>query len=391
MDEYAVRGVPAICWRDDTPVLFECLQLRENTDYFIDVTLPMPKAEAARKSLQKPTWPFSERLRAVFKPDPPKRWREPNPSSVVISGQLHLRNHAGILDLSTENGAVLRAEVVCRKISYLAEFQVLLNEVAEFLTELLLQYDSPVSAAFDLTDARTANLAAVLFQMRYVMAEDNLPLAVEEMLSQVHATLATETSMRGITEVEEPSVEVLVNSLEVSLFEAGGPLARLFRGYTPREMPVDEVTEIIDTPENRYVKHFLEEGALLAQWLTTNLKEQGKVAAAREAAGWVLHLQELLAHDTWRDVGIMRQFPSNSQVLLKRRGYKDLLRFDLALRLSLTLPWGQGEKLAEGLTGDIRPVSELYEYWCFFLLRRLLAEICQAEPARQRFLPGIHA
>lgn len=29
--------------------------------------------------------------------------------------------------------------------------------------------------------------------------------------------------------------------------------------------------------------------------------------------------------------------------------------------------------------GDIRPVSELYEYWCFFLLRRLLAEICQAE------------
>ena len=391
MDEYAVRGVPAICWRDDTPVLFECLQLRENTDYFIDVTLPMPKAEAARKSLQKPTWPFSERLRAVFKPDPPKRWREPNPSSVVISGQLHLRNHAGILNLSTENGAVLRAEVVCRKISYLAEFQVLLNEVAEFLTELLLQYDSPVSVAFDLTDARTANLAAVLFQMRYVMAEDNLPLAVEEMLSQVHATLATETSMRAITEVEEPSVEVLVNSLEVSLFEAGGPLARLFRGYTPREMPVDEVTEIIDTPENRYVKHFLEEGALLAQWLTTNLKEQGKVAAAREAAGWVLHLQELLAHDTWRDVGIMRQFPSNSQVLLKRRGYKDLLRFDLALRLSLTLPWSQGEKLAEGLTGDIRPVSELYEYWCFFLLRLLLAEICQAElPDNGSFLAFTH-
>ena len=82
---------------------------------------------------------------------------------------------------------------------------------------------------------------------------------------------------------------------------------------------------------------------------------------------------------TWRGVGIMRQFPSNSQVLLKRRGYRDVLRFDLALRLSLTLPWSQGEKLAEGLTGDIRPVSELYEYWCFFLLRRLLAEICQAE------------
>lgn len=55
------------------------------------------------------------------------------------------------------------------------------------------------------------------------------------------------------------------------------------------------------------------------------------------------------------------------------------MRFEMALRLSLTLPWRQGEKLAEGLTGDIRPVSELYEYWCFFLLRRVLAELCQTE------------
>ena len=65
-------------------------------------------------------------------------------------------------------------------------------------------------------------MAAVLFQMRYVMAEDNLPLAIEEVLSQVHAMLVTETSMRGIAEVEEPSVEALVDdSLDVSLIEGG--------------------------------------------------------------------------------------------------------------------------------------------------------------------------
>ena len=378
-DEYALRGVPAICWRDDTPVLFERLQLRENTDYFIDVTLPIPKAEAVRRSQQRPAWPFSERLRAVFKPDPSRRWREPDPGSVVVSGQLRLRNHAGILDLCAEGAAALRAEVVCRKISYLGEFQTLLNEVAEFLAELLLQYDSPVSSAFDLTDARSGSLAALLFQMRYVMAEDSLPLAAEEVLSQVHAKLETEIAMRGIAEVEEPSVEAFVDALDVSLFQKGGPLAGLFRGYTPMEMPVINIAESIDTPENRYVKYFLEECTQLAQWLSAKLGGQGKPAAAREAASWVLQLQEVLAHDIWRGVGVMRQFPSNSQVLLKRRGYRDVLRFDLALRLSLTLPWSQGEKFAEGLMGDIRPVSELYEYWCFFLLRRVLAEICQTE------------
>ena len=379
LDDYAARGVPPICWRDDTPVLFERLHLRENTDYFIDITLPMPKAEAERQARQRPAWPFSDRLRAVFKADPPRRWKQPDAGSVVITGQLRLRNHAGILDLSTETGAVLRAEVVCRKIDYLREFQTLLNEVAEFLAELLLQYDSPVSVAFDLTDARDASAAAVLFQMRYVMAEDNLPLAVEELLSQAHAALVTEIRMQNIAEVEEPSAEALIDTLDASLFETGGPLAGLFRGFTPRELPVIQVAEIIDTPENRYVKYFLEECTLLAQWLAASLNTQGKVAAGREAESWVLQLQELLAHDIWRGVGMMRQFPSNSQVLLKRRGYRDVLRFDLALRLSLTLPWSQGEKLAEGLIGDIRPVSELYEYWCFFLLRRVLAEICQTE------------
>src|SRR5690606_24056066 len=29
-----------------------------------------------------------------------------------------------------------------------------------------------------------------------------------------------------------------------------------------------------------------------------------------------------------------------------------------------------------------RPVNELYEYWCFFLLRRTLSELCLAEMPR---------
>ena len=99
----------------------------------------------------------------------------------------------------------------------------------------------------------------MLFQMRYVMAEDSLPRSVEELLSQAHATLVTEISMRDIAEVEVPSVEALIDTLDMSLIEAGGPLAGLFRGYTPRELPVVEAAEIIDTPENRYVKYFLEE------------------------------------------------------------------------------------------------------------------------------------
>ena len=42
-----------------------------------------------------------------------------------------------------------------------------------------------------------------------------------------------------------------------------------------------EISETIDTPENRYVKYFLEECALVAQWLANHLGAMGKIAAAR--------------------------------------------------------------------------------------------------------------
>jgi predicted component of viral defense system (DUF524 family) len=151
----------------------------------------------------------------------------------------------------------------------------------------------------------------------------------------------------------------------VSVLGRGGPLARLFRGYTPRELAVTERFETVDTLENRYVKYFLEECLLVTQRLVQKLDARKKPAAVREARGWAAQIEEMLGHRHWSDVGMLRQFPSNSQVLQKRRGYRDILKFDLSLRLGLELSWKRGDDFADGLLGDVRPVNEIYEYWCF--------------------------
>ena len=140
--------------------------------------------------------------------------------------------------------------------------------------------------------------------------------------------------------------------------------------------------ETVDTLENRYVKYFLEECLLIAERLAERMTVRNKPAAVREAREWAGQMEEMLGHRNWSDVGALRQFPSNSQVLQKRRGYRDILRFDLCLRLGLELSWKRGSDFADGLLGDVRPVNEIYEYWCFFILRRLLGEMCEAE------LPG---
>jgi len=381
-DDRAKRGIPAMCWRDDVPPLFERFQLRENTDYFVDITLPIAKDAAAGHAAVNRAWPFTERLGTVFVRDPPRRWKETDAGNVVVSGQLRLKNHAGVLDLRTPFDMPLLAEVVCSKLNYIDEFQTLLNEVAEQLAELLLQYDSPLSVTFDASDNDPENDAALLFQMRHIMNPQNLPIAVDEVLESFHARLVEHTVLETMSSVSNVEPSIVVDELDTSVLERGGPLARLFRGFTPREIAETERFETFDTLENRYVKNFLEECLLLAERLAQRLGDRRKPAAMREAQEWMTQLAEMLGHRAWATVGPLRQFPSNSQVLQKRRGYREILKFDLSLRLGLKLSWRRGDDFAEGLLGDVRPVNEIYEYWCFFVLRRLLAQLCETE------LPG---
>lgn len=378
-DEYASRGIPPICWRSSNSVLFERFQLREDTEYLVDVTLPQSIDELLLDAPHPKGWPFRERLATVFRSDPPRRWRSNDDGSTTISGILRLRSHAGILDLSLSSTAPLVAEVVCRKIGYLDEFRALLDEVAEEFSELLLQYDSPVSASFNLTDVAPETEAALLFQLRHTMSEKNLPVALDEIRRSFHSRLDQWKATEEIGSVQEPDVTAFIEEFEASTMVKGGPLASLFRGYSPSEFPVIEMRETSDTAENRYVKFFLEELQLIAQRLAGSLARGRRSASLREVEGWITVLDEELSLGQWRRIGTFRNFPSNSQVLQKRRGYREILKLDLSLRMSLELPWKRAEQLADGLIGDIRPVSELYEYWCFFLLRRTLAELSEAE------------
>ncbi|NKD87774.1 DUF2357 domain-containing protein [Haematospirillum sp. 15-248] len=371
-------GVPPMCWREGG-VLFEPFQLREDTDYFVDVTIPLPLAEAAQRSTEHPAWPFGLRLASAFTREPVKRWREVEQAGrrhTVVTGQFRLRSHAGVLELGTALGGSFRAEVVCRKLRYFDEFKALIDSLAEKATELLLAYDTPVSLSFGLSQEQAGNEAALHFLMRYVMSSAQLPAAMAEVFRAPHSRLIERLEVKSIEEIEEGQADLIIDHLDVSSLSNGGPLARFFGGYTPRELPQREMFESHDTPENRYAKALLEHCHLLAQRLESRMRSRKRKAAEREARAWRLQLDELLQHGLWREVGPIGQIPANSQTMLRKRGYKELFRLDVALRMSLDLAWSQGSELADGLMGDSRPVNQIYEYWCFFVLREILQSLC---------------
>ncbi len=88
--------------------------------------------------------------------------------------------------------------------------------------------------------------------MRYVMSPTHLPAAMAEVFRAPHSRLIDRLEVKPIEEIEEAQADLIIDDIDVSSLSNGGPLARIFWGYTPRELPQMEMFVSHDTPENRY-------------------------------------------------------------------------------------------------------------------------------------------
>src|SRR5690554_2152724 len=191
-DELVSSEIPKMCWHDGGS-LFEPFQLREDAEYFIDVTLPISLDEAISRSLSHTAWPFNQRLSSAFVREPYKRWREiekDGTKHTIITGQIKTRSYVGVIELGTEFGGVLRAEVVSRKLRYFQEFKSLIEDLAKKSTELLMAFETPISLSFNFADRFSENESSLHFSMRYLMSPSQLPSAIGQIVHSPYSKLS---------------------------------------------------------------------------------------------------------------------------------------------------------------------------------------------------------
>lgn len=122
-----------------------------------------------------------------------------------------------------------------------------------------------------------------------------------------------------------------------------------------------------DTPENRFVLHTLKELQRKLENFGDSLKEnkllsqQWKGHLADRAA----QLGKLSRHPFFRGVSKFEGFRQQSLVLQKRAGYAQILTIWLKLKSALR---PAGDEIDVGY----RPISALYEFWCFLKIRDIL-------------------
>jgi uncharacterized protein len=211
-------------------------------------------------------------------------------------------------------------------------------------------------------------------------AHDRLAASLQAILSDPHRRWRRTAVPRPPHEVMWVDERTLLAAVQApaGLVRAAAPpwsrtqLAVAFRGHIPERLLEPQVEVSFDTPENRFVKSFLEHADHLVRRFEDAFGASGPALRQRVRADCALmreRLEPLRRAALWQSVGAMAHIPAASTVLHRKRGYRDVFRHFARLRLAARLPLDR--RRANDLL-QAKNIADLYELWCFFRVAREL-------------------
>ena len=242
-------------------------------------------------------------------------------------------------------------------------------------------------------DRTAAEVGEVLYHgfvyLRYIMSEaapadERLPIALQVVLQDPHRHLQRTRERVPIERafrIDTASLTRVSTGQEQLVELKGGayaslPLAQVLRGYLPPSVEHVRIESTYDTPENRFVKAFLDQAVAIVRRVSdltradTQLPDALATRLRAESERLILSLCMVQRHPMWREVGPMSHLPAGSTVLQRRRGYREIYRHFGRLRNAMRIPI-DAQSLRRLL--EIRDIAELYELWCYFALVRLIS------------------
>jgi hypothetical protein len=271
-----------------------------------------------------------------------------------------------VLDNKKTKCGEVKLEVQSVKSTYRQDYRQMLEEITEKCVDLLLQHSSPVSQYFEVDPNADA---ATLYQ-RFAFVRSIIDSA--EFQDAVHKIVASPVTRWKESEVVKDirSVKRFNSSAIRQLSSAGNrielqeahPLYERLRSI-PSKIRVNNKTETVDTPENRFIKHVLVYFQSFCSDFETKLKDSSRLKT--EAGLLVDKLEQLLSHSVFKEISTPTTLPLNSPVLQRKEGYREVLRVWLMFDLAAKMVWHGGDDV---YSGNKRDVAVLYEYWLFFKL-----------------------
>ena len=146
----------------------------------------------------------------------------------------------------------------------------------------------------------------------------------------------------------------------------------------PSRLTSETKIDSLDTPENRFIKHALQEFQRFCTVVCRHI-EDNNIDTEKfpniytEARAIEVRLGEYLNHTIFKEVLNPVSLPLNSPVLQRKEGYREILRVWLMFDLAAKLTWNAMDE--DHYQVGKRDVASLYEYWLFFKLLHLVEGI----------------
>ena len=381
LDNTPSSTIPPLFVRKEKSETFRDINLREQTEYNFLISVPISKKEIKQEQLikQNPIYPIGNlKLKNYVTLNSSDSWFEKE-GVTTISGRFNFKNFIGVIsfycdsDLSND---YFQLEVVSYKITYETDFKNLLNDLSNFHSELILSLDDPTEVNL-ISEEIIDNVSphVLILHLKKLFNEERLPLAIETILSNPHKKLNYINDKDNMSFITTPDIIELISNPTGLEWKKEGLLKKYFKGYSPLEFYSEEIENTYDTKENQFIKFSLEEIEKLVLELLNKLPN--KFANSR----WFLNnclniIEEYLQNPLFQQIGPLTNL-TNSIVLQRRNGYKEFLQAIQSFELGIQLNTDVSE--FDTTNGDLRPISSLYEIWCYFKLYFILKDICLVE------------
>jgi predicted component of viral defense system (DUF524 family) len=271
-------------------------------------------------------------------------------------------------------------EVFPTKLDYAADYNVILADVQEILTGLVLQYLRSTFQLGFVTDSEGSSRLEWILLLRHVV--DDLERGLRYIERHPDYDLARE---RVSTRAEKLRRLDATISRMIVQGKGEGPESKTASGrILRRRLPERRARPTWDTPEHRWLKSQL---SLIRRTLTEIHSAERKRGTQSPRQRRILEEIATLEHrietlESFQFIAQAKGFVRagfTSTKLQSRPGYREAYR-----ACSILL---QGLRVDGGPVGlSVKEIHSLYEYWCYVTLLRLVAKITDEQiPVRELF------
>lgn len=294
-----------------------------------------------------------------------------------FAGTLNFRSYVGksFLDVKKDNqkSIPIPVEVRSKKIDYFNQYSAMIADLSQHALSLIFEVNSPLYQEFVIANEEKLTYYEDFMFLEYLFRQDNLPAVFEYLSKNMHSQLINHDEIVPISLANNLNSSSLNNlvSRPNQLFKTDSQIkmAEKLNGYLPINIHQVKHEDSIDTPENQFFKYFLDMLQNLVEKLLSNSKKgyiQDKLKFFRE------EIEYYLSAKFFNHISTMDYVPFNSQILQKKEGYRDIFQYFLMLEFSFRLSW---DDLNNKFKGFEKKLSELYEYWCYFEILKVLNDL----------------